>query len=67
MTPNEDRAAKATKVLKLYGGFTPANKYTALVDALADLLHLMGPNAIDEALKTASMHYEHETRKGGSL
>ena len=58
--PRTERLALFSKAIACYPDFNPA---TNLVDLLADAMHWSAANGIgfDEAMNTATLHFNHET------
>jgi hypothetical protein len=62
---NASRKRRAREVLAEYGATTgngDEEHETNLSDLLADCMHLMGPEAVEDCLRRGAMHYEAEAR-----
>lgn len=58
---NRDRAGRATDALINYN---EDDEETGLRDLLADAMHLLGPEAVFDAIRMAEVHYNAELVEG---
>jgi hypothetical protein len=62
---NTRRKRQARETLAAYAkavGQEAEDRETNLLDLLADLMHLMGPEAVEDCLRRGAMHYEAEAK-----
>ena len=62
---NARRKRQARETLAAYAkavGQEAEDRETNLLDLLADLMHLMGPEAVEDCLRRGAMHYEAEAK-----
>jgi hypothetical protein len=62
---NARRKRQAREALAAYAkvvGQQTEDRETNLLDLLADLMHLMGPETVQDCLRRGTMHYEAEAR-----
>jgi hypothetical protein len=62
---NARRKRQAREALAAYAkvvGQQTEDRETNLLDLLADLMHLMGPETVQDCLRDGTMHYEAEAR-----
>jgi hypothetical protein len=62
---NARRKRQARETLAAYAkavGQETEDRETNLLDLLADLMHLMGPEAVEDCLRRGAMHYEAEAK-----
>jgi hypothetical protein len=62
---NARRKRQARETLAAYAkavGQETEDRATNLLDLLADFMHLMGPEAVEDCLRRGAMHYEAEAK-----